>query len=84
MVLNHSHGYISLGNTMSRRLLHKFLNNADNLLLFQTEIGTINSVPLIYSLFSNCSVFIRSTYCLDDHNILVDLVPKTVYLKLLI
>ena len=35
-----------------------FLNVAGNLLSFETGIGTIYSVPLIYSVLSNCSVFI--------------------------
>ena len=61
---------------MSSRLLQEFLHPAGNLLLFETEIGTINSVPLICIGLSNSSVFIRNTYCLDEHNILVNLVPN--------
>ena len=61
---------------MSNRLLQQFLNVAGNLLSFETGIGTINSAPLIYSVLSNCSVFIRSTYSLDDYNILVNPMPN--------
>ena len=35
-----------------------------------------NSVLLIYHVLSNCSVFTHSTYSLDYHNILVDIVPQ--------
>ena len=58
---------------MSTRLLQQFLHLQENLLLFTTELGHANSVPLVYKVLSNCSVYIRSTYSLDDQSILVDI-----------
>ena len=58
---------------MSTRLLQQFLHRQENLLLFTTELGHANSVQLVYKVLSNCSVYIRSTYSLDDYNILVDI-----------
>ena len=68
---------------MSNRLLQQSLNVAGNLLLFQTEIGTIISVSLIYCVLSNCSVFLRSTYCLDNPYYSANLMPNDNLLEII-
>ena len=74
-----------LFHNMSSRLLQQYLNMQRNLLLFTTDISMYNSVQLklAYRILSNCNIFIRSTYSLDDNSVLLNIFPNANLLEII-
>ena len=77
-------GNICSKGDMSRRVFNQIRHMEQNLLIFMTDATSDPNhgfEPLIYKVLGNCSVFIRSTYKLDSHRILVDIsCPKDLLL----